>query len=457
MVRFLNIYYPIRTLVLIACEATLVSGAFLASAILVLQSDAYLGLIYEDGLTKIGVITAATLFLSYYFDLYQPQRISERWETYFRLFLVLSVLSFILAVVVLTFPRTAMGHNVLAFGIVILTALLVLWRGLNEWLFNQPFFRERVFVLGLGNRARTVVDLLRKRRDVCMDVVDWFDDLGASGQPLGTFADRLSTSARFSRLDRVIVAMEDRRDSLPTRELLDLRLGGVVVEESGTLLERITGAVPLDGITPSSFIFSHGFSVSTAHRIIRRLLSFMTAGIALSICLPLLPFIMLAVRLSSPGPVFFKQVRVGFRGRAFTLLKFRTMRQNAEAGGAVWASKGDPRVTRVGRIMRKTRLDEIPQLWNVLRGDMAFVGPRPERPEFVSWLSAEIPYYDLRHMVSPGITGWAQVRYQYGASLEETRRKLEYDLYYLKHLSLGLDLLIMFETIKTIVLGRGAQ
>jgi lipopolysaccharide/colanic/teichoic acid biosynthesis glycosyltransferase len=173
--------------------------------------------------------------------------------------------------------------------------------------------------------------------------------------------------------------------------------------------------------------------------------------------LPFIPFIILAVRLSSPGPIFFTQTRVGLRGRLFTLFKFRTMREDAEARGAVWAAKDDSRVTPIGRFLRKVRLDEIPQLWNVLRGDMAFVGPRPERPEFVQWLRQEIPFYDLRHLVRPGITGWAQVRYRYGASLEETRRKLEYDLYYVKHLSIGLDLLIMFETVKTIILGRGAQ
>jgi lipopolysaccharide/colanic/teichoic acid biosynthesis glycosyltransferase len=178
---------------------------------------------------------------------------------------------------------------------------------------------------------------------------------------------------------------------------------------------------------------------------------------ALLICLPFIPFIILAVRLSSPGPVFFTQTRVGQRGQLFNAIKFRTMRQDAEAQGAVWASQNDPRVTPVGGFMRKTRLDEIPQLWNVLRGEMAFVGPRPERPEFVQWLSQEIPYYDLRHMIRPGITGWAQVRYRYGASLKETRHKLEYDLYYIKHQSIGLDLLIMFETIKTIILRRGAQ
>jgi exopolysaccharide biosynthesis polyprenyl glycosylphosphotransferase len=197
--------------------------------------------------------------------------------------------------------------------------------------------------------------------------------------------------------------------------------------------------------------------MSPSQQLFQRLLSLAVSFVALVICLPFLPFIILAVRLSSPGPIFFSQTRVGQRGRLFAVYKFRTMRQDAEENGAVWATKDDPRVTSIGKVMRSTRLDEIPQLWNVLRGDMAFVGPRPERPEFVEWLSKEIPFYDLRHMIRPGITGWAQVRYRYGASLDETKRKLEYDLYYVKNHSIGLDLLIMFETIKTIILRRGAQ
>ena len=244
---------------------------------------------------------------------------------------------------------------------------------------------------------------------------------------------------------------------MPVRELLDLRLRGVVIENSSPLVERLSGKLPLDGLNPSMLIFAEGFKMNTTHMLLRRLLSISVSLVASLICLPFVPFIILAVRLSSPGPILFSQTRVGRRGKLFTAYKFRTMRQDAEANGAVWAVKDDPRVTRVGMIMRKTRLDEIPQLWNVLRGDMAFVGPRPERPEFVQWLSQEIPYYDLRHMIRPGITGWAQVRYQYGASLEETKRKLEYDLYYVKHQTIGLDLLIMFETIKTIILRRGAQ
>jgi sugar transferase (PEP-CTERM system associated) len=290
-----------------------------------------------------------------------------------------------------------------------------------------------------------------------MEVVGWKGENEVRGRLDHFSADLRAFHGPKPGIDRVIVAMEDRRDSMPVRELLNLRLCGVVIENSSTLMERLTGKLQLDGLNPSTLIFTEGFRMNDSEQLFRRLLSLAVSLTALLICLPFLPLIILMVRLSSPGPILFSQTRVGQRGRLFTAYKFRTMRKDAEAQGAVWATKDDPRVTTAGRIMRNTRIDEIPQLWNVLRGEMAFVGPRPERPEFVQWLSREIPFYDLRHMIRPGITGWAQVRYRYGASLEETKRKLEYDLYYVKHQSIGLDLLIMFETIKTIILRRGAQ
>jgi exopolysaccharide biosynthesis polyprenyl glycosylphosphotransferase len=191
---------------------------------------------------------------------------------------------------------------------------------------------------------------------------------------------------------------------------------------------------------------------------VRRVLSIFISLIGLLLTLPLLPFIMLAVRLDSKGPVFYTQTRVGKGGKLFKVVKFRTMRQDAESGtGAQWAANNDPRVTRVGKFLRTSRLDEIPQLWCVLKGDMAFVGPRPERPEFIEELSKKIPYYGVRHMVRPGVTGWAQVKYKYGSTIEDAREKLQYDLFYIKNASIGLDLLIMFQTVKIVLLGRGAQ
>jgi sugar transferase (PEP-CTERM system associated) len=297
-----------------------------------------------------------------------------------------------------------------------------------------------------------VVELLRTSRIAGMEVLGWKGECEPHGRPERFSEDLRAFRCQKPGIDRVIVAMEDRRESMPVRELLDLRMCGVVIEDSSTLMERLCGKLPLDGLNPSTLIFTEGFRMNASQQLFRRMLSLTVSFSALFICLPFLPLIVLAVRLSSPGPILFSQTRVGQRGRLFTAYKFRTMRQDAEAQGAVWATKNDPRATAIGRFMRSSRIDEIPQLWNVLRGDMAFVGPRPERPEFVQWLSQEIPFYDLRHMVRPGITGWAQVRYRDGASLEETKHKLEYDLYYVKHQSLGLDLLIMFETIKTVLL-----
>jgi len=462
MIRFFNVYYQTRTLVLLVCEVLLVAGSFLL-AIFLLSSAQFVGpdlaivLIYEDGLLKIAGITILTVLLTYYFDLYEQRRINEKSEVYFRLLLVLGCLSFFLAGLVYFLPDLDIGPHVLVFGLSILAVFLMLWRWAYSWLIGLEMFRERVYVLGSGERARAVVETVKANRSSGMEIVGWKGGISAADSIGGMVADLRAFRGDKPGIDRIIVAMEDRRQAMPVRELLDLRLRGVVIENSSPLVERLSGKLPLDGLNPSMLIFAEGFKMNTTHMLLRRLLSISVSLVASLICLPFVPFIILAVRLSSPGPILFSQTRVGRRGKLFTAYKFRTMRQDAEANGAVWAVKDDPRVTRVGMIMRKTRLDEIPQLWNVLRGDMAFVGPRPERPEFVQWLSQEIPYYDLRHMIRPGITGWAQVRYQYGASLEETKRKLEYDLYYVKHQTIGLDLLIMFETIKTIILRRGAQ
>jgi sugar transferase (PEP-CTERM system associated) len=457
MIRLFNVYYSTRTLVLLLCEALIVSGSFLVATAYLLGPDTYIALMLENGLLKIGVITVLTLLLSYYFDLYEPQRISQRWEIYFRLLLVLCVLSFVLAGFVYFFPELDIGPNVFFVGISILALALVFWRRAYEWIVGLAVFRERVYVLGSSARARNLIEMLRTRRDMGMEVVN-ADGEAASSRTLESFAaDLRSFHLPNTGIDRVVVAMEDRRGSMPVRELLNLRLRGVVIEDASALMERLSGKLPLDGLNPSSLIFTDGFKVKASQQIARRLVSIAVSFTVLVICLPFIPFIILAVRLSSPGPILFRQTRVGLRGRLFTVFKFRTMRQDAELAGAVWATKNDPRATTLGRFMRKTRIDEIPQLWNVLCGEMSFVGPRPERPEFVQWLTSAIPFYDLRHLIRPGLTGWAQVRYQYGASLEETKQKLEYDLYYVKHLSLGLDLLIMFETVKTIVLRRGAQ
>jgi exopolysaccharide biosynthesis polyprenyl glycosylphosphotransferase len=291
-----------------------------------------------------------------------------------------------------------------------------------------------------------------------MEVVDWEDLQMEPVKRKKVWIEALDKIANgHPMVHRIIVAMESRRGELPVQELLSLRFRGIVVEEDGTLRERIYGKIQLDGLRPSNFLYSEGFRIRATQQFTRQVVSICVAGFGLLLFLPFFPLVVLAVKLSSKGPIFFRQTRVGMGGRNFEVVKFRTMFTDAESGGAKWATKNDPRVTRVGMFLRKSRIDEIPQLWNVLRGDMGFVGPRPERPEFVAWLTEELPFYYLRTLIRPGLTGWAQVRYGYGATLAETKEKLEYDLYYIKHMSMGLDLLIMFETIKTILRRRGAQ
>lgn len=458
MIRLFHVYYPVRTLVLLAGEALIVCLSFLAAILIQFGRDSYLVLNYEEGLYKILALTAMVLICSYYFDLYAPQLLASGGEIWFRLLLVLGTSSFLMAGVAYYFPEFMLGKRADLFGLMILTGTLLLWRGAYAWLLRQPYLCERVYVLGSGDRARRIVDAIRTRKDLGMDVVGWAGALGNGGSDREDLAATVRGLIGKRHVDRVIVALSDRRNTLPVRELLDLRLDAIKVEDVSSVLEKISGKIEVENLYPSSLIYSEGFRLGAGFLFVRRCLSFAIATIALLLCLPLIPIIALAVKLSSKGPVFFRQQRVGRRGEVFTLYKFRTMRQDAEAQtGAVWAGKDDPRVTGIGRFLRRTRLDEIPQLWNVLIGDMGFVGPRPERPEFVKWLAENIPYYNLRHIIRPGITGWAQVRYRYGASLEETREKVQYDLYYIKHMSLSLDLLIMFGTVKIVLLRRGAQ
>jgi sugar transferase (PEP-CTERM system associated) len=457
MVRLFQVYYPVRTIVLVVGEALIVALSFFLAAWIRLGSDTYASLSYDLGLMKILAVTGFALLTSYYFDLYAPQRLTSPAEAYFRTLLVLGLLSFTLAGLAYVAPTFSLGPDVFLIGLIILTVTMLSWRSFYTWLLESPFLREKVYVVGWGEAAQRFVDVIASRRDLGMDVVAWAG--GAAEPPTREqFSEQIMTLARENRFDRVIVAMPDRRGAMPVRELLDLRVQGIRVEEAGTLLEKITGRIALEGLHPSALIFAEGFRISDTLLVLRRIVSIAVSFAVLLCCLPLLPFIILGIKLTSSGPVLFRQSRVGRRGENFDLYKFRTMRVDAEAKtGPTWAGASDPRITSFGRILRSLRLDEIPQLWNVLKGDMGFVGPRPERPEFVQWLAEAIPYYNLRHMIRPGLTGWAQVKYQYGASLDQTKEKLQYDLYYIKNMSLALDLLIVFETIKTVLLGRGSR
>jgi sugar transferase (PEP-CTERM system associated) len=324
-------------------------------------------------------------------------------------------------------------------------------------------FAERMLIIGTDATARTVARQVLAQQDFPYEIVGFIDeDPTRVGEPVvnpgvvGTPHD-IERLVACHGIDRIVVGMADRRGRLPVAALLRAKLQGVRVEDVNTLYERLTGKLLVEDIRPSWFIFSDGFRASRLTRRTKRTFDLVLAFVGSVLGAPLMALTAVAVWLETGFPVLYRQDRVGENGRVFTLYKFRSMRRDAERGTPVWASTDDDRVTPVGRFIRKTRLDELPQLWNVLHGDMSFVGPRPERPFFVAQLSQQIPYYEQRHAVKPGITGWAQVKYRYGASFEDALEKLRFDLYYVKHLSLAFDLSILFDTVKVVLFGKGAR
>lgn len=453
MIRLLSEHYPLRALMFLTVEALVVFSSLLFGVLLKLgnQSDLLLASNYEYH--KLLIATVLVVLFCHWFEFYDVSEPEGKGKAYFRLvgFVVLLALTFVL----IEYISPNIGRLSSIRGLSILTVTLFGWRHVYKWLIKQPCFRQRVHVLGSGERAQRLVSSLQSS-DLGIDVVGSTSD-DESAPTREVLASRL-VEVTGQRIDRVIVALPDRRGALPVQELLQLKLTGVKIEEAATWLEKIHGRIELEHLYPSWLILADGFSFSSALNIFRRVLSVLASAVLLVVVLPLLPFVVLAIKLDSAGPVLYKQARVGRRGASFFCYKFRTMRRDAEADtGPTWARDDDPRITRVGRFLRLSRLDEIPQLWNVLDGDMSFVGPRPERPEFVNELSKQIPYYSARHAVRPGITGWAQIRYKYGNTVDDAREKLQYDLYYIKNASVALDLLIMFRTIKIVLLGRGAK
>jgi len=349
MIRFLNVYYPTRTVILLLCEACVVSGCFLGATWLMLRQDAFLALQYEHGLIKIAALTVVTLMLSYYFDLYEPSIVSGRMQIYFRILLVLGFDCFILAAFLLLDPDVSIAPYVYVIGFTFLAPAMIFMRRAYEWIAGQRVFRERVYVLGAGEYARSIVTAIQSRPDLGMEVVDWNDvQLLDPAERKKVWIEDLSKIGNSKAMvHRIIIAMESKRGELPVQELLSLRFRGITVEDDGALRERLYGKIQLEGLRPSNFLYSEGFRIKTSQQFVRQVISILAAAVGLLIFLPFFPLVVLAVKLSSKGPVFFRQTRVGMGGRNFEVIKFRTMFTDAESGGAKWATKNDPRVTKV--------------------------------------------------------------------------------------------------------------
>ena len=419
----------------------------------------------NDWTLRAMVVALVVQLCLYYTDLYDLRRLSDRRDTISRLLQALGGACVILAMGYYWIPQLMIGRGVFAMSITLVIALSAGWRIAFEWLALKGGPAERLLIVGTGAAAVTLArELFERRTELGVDLVGFVDqDPQLVGRPMinpgviGVVSD-IPDIVKARRVDRVVVSLADARGKLDMDALLSMKINsGVRFDHLASVYEQYTGKIAVENLRPSWLIFSDGFRKSTGLEAFKRVFDVVFAGIALLIATPIMLLVALAIRVTSRGPVLYAQARVGKGGVPFTIYKFRSMRVDAEqASGAVWAMKNDPRVTGLGRWLRRTRLDELPQLWNVLRGDMSFVGPRPERPEFIAELTRCIPYYGQRHVVRPGLTGWAQVRHRYGSTIEDAHEKLQYELFYIKNMSVTFDLYIVLETVKTVLMRAGS-
>lgn len=454
-----------KTYLLLADAAIIFSGTAGAMILRMGFGPAVRELWAYEGVSRVVLVTATCSLILYLYDLYDYLVTNKRRELLIMLVEALGIAWALLALMFYFSPVLAIGRGVSIIAVPLVLVMLLSWRVFIHYLIGHPGLGERIVVVGTGAAAREAVQAVARRRDAGFRVVGFVTDNGLRPNTLlddvmvlGTAGD-LESVVRSGNVDRVVVAVQDRRGALPTDSLLRMSLAGeVAIEECTSFFERVTGQVHLDLVRPSWLIFA-GRNKATRFKMAVREVFHRTMGLAgLVSSLPIAALTALLIKVDSKGPVFYRQERVGKNGKIFEVIKFRSMKTDAEKDGTpVWAACDDDRTTRVGKVIRKIRVDEIPQFWNIIKGEMSFVGPRPERPHFVSQLAREIDFYEHRHLVAPGLTGWAQIKYPYGASVEDARQKLQYDLYYIKNQSLTLDLLIIFETVKTVLFGFGGR
>lgn len=467
MFRFFNQYVSAKSLILVVVEATLVMLSLICAVKLRFwNSPAELAsyVAFPDFAVQSVLVVAVCLACFYFNDLYDLSSGYGNVERVLRIEQSLGAATLLLGSLYFLFPNLLLSRGVFIIAMLLATALVAVSRRLFDkaWQLTAP--TQKVVILGTGELALRIARELTRREDLGLKLEGFVGARGGAergevfGHPILGSAGELEAIARERAVARIVVALEDRRGALPTRELVTLRVRGVRIEDASSSMAALTGRVALAAVKPSWFVFSDGFHRSRWNELVKRVGDLFFGVIGLVLSLPVMAVVALAVRLDSKGPAIYRQTRVGRRGKCFEVLKFRSMRVDAEKiNGAQWATENDPRVTRIGHFLRTYRLDELPQFVNVIRGEMSFVGPRPERPCFVDELREKIPYYDERHSVRPGLTGWAQVQYVYGASVEDAYNKLEYDLFYLKNLSLTFDLLIILQTIRIILAGRGGR
>ncbi|WP_340587845.1 TIGR03013 family XrtA/PEP-CTERM system glycosyltransferase [Erythrobacter alti] len=461
MIRLFKHYIPHAVLLLGLLDfALLIISADLAWSLRAAQIGSSTGPLAARALPILGfAVTTQTAMIAvgvYGADALRSMRFAGA-----RLLVAVSLAILALAMFEFLLPGDTFWRSILLYAMILSTALLVLNRLVVGGILGTSAFRRRLLVLGAGNRAERLKHLAEKPESgfVIVGYISMADSQPQVAEAIPRSAIK-DLSAHVANLgaSEVVLALEERRNALPLKDLVRVKTTGVHVNEFSSFLERETGRVDLDTLNPSWLIFSDGFSSGRAiSSVAKRIFDILASGLLLLLTFPVIALFAMIVKLDSKGPAFFRQKRVGLYGQTFELVKLRSMRTDAEKDGAKWAEKSDPRITRVGSFIRKVRIDELPQVWTVLTGHMSFVGPRPEVPQFVEDLEDKLPYYAERHMVKPGITGWAQINYPYGASIEDSRHKLEYDLYYAKNYTPFLDLLIMLQTLRVVLWPEGAR
>lgn len=406
------------------------------------------------------VFVVVMLFSSFFVELYNQNRRLEKKDIMLRVMTGFIISFFILSAIYYMFPFAEYGRGVLIISIVCFAVLQFFWHTSYSALLRVLRLKQRVLILGAGQLAKQIGETI-DATNTSREVIGYFDcepEPALVPSHLLRGGGSLVEVAIKEKADIIVVALTERRGVFPIKDVLKCKFSGVDIIDAPTFSEQLTGKLMIENANPSSFIFDPSFRITPYVKKLKRIFDIGLSTAGLLISLPLMLIIAVCIKIDSRGPVFFKQTRVGLGGSNFTLYKFRTMHKDAEKGtGAVWAQTNDPRVTRLGRFLRTQRFDELPQLYNVLIGNMSFIGPRPERPEFVRKLEEVIPYYSERHYVKPGLTGWAQVRYRYGDSVESAIEKLKYDLFYVKNISLFLEFQIFFETLRVIMFAQGGR
>ena len=465
MLRLFRQYYPVRNLLFVLGEGAFIYASVLIATWFLLRSE----LLFADSwfFLKVLLVTVVCQACLYYNDLYNFRMKESFYELGIRLLQSLGLAAILLALVYFIAPGTIIGRGIFLISICLVIFLSIIWRICYAMVINRGLFNQKIILLGSAELIKNIRGEISERLDCGYTLAAEIPESGyhdkseedLNGSMLcGQKYEGLSEVAKALGVKKVIAGFKEKRNSFPTKELLKCRVEGIEVIEGNSFYEMLTGKLYVRQVHPSWLIFSEGFQKSSVRRFLKRTTDLLLSFTMLLFLSPLMAVVALLIKIDSKGPVIFSQERIGEKGKKFYIHKFRSMVHNAEQkSGPVWAADNDDRVTRVGRIIRKWRIDELPQLWNVLNGEMSFVGPRPERQFFVDSLEKKIPYYKQRFTVKPGLTGWAQICYGYGASVEDAIEKLNYELFYIKNMSILLDLMIVLRTIKIVLFGKGSR